>query len=80
MRSSSRFVLTSRFAFVVRLEMLLHVVGVGELLLTARVGTCNSLFCHVNFGVARSVAGSGEGLVTPMSCSKSARVPLGSLL
>ena len=72
--------LVSGFAFIVGLEVLLHVVRAVELPLTAKVRTSKSLFGSMNFRVARSVAGGCERLVTTMRLSEAARISLWSFL
>lgn len=62
---------------VVRLEVLLHVVGTGKLLLAAGKGALDSLFSRVNLGVAGSVARRGKRLFAAVGVAEAARVALG---
>lgn len=62
---------------VVCLQVLLHVVGAGELLLAAGKGALNSLFGSVNLGVARRMAGCGKRLVAAVRVAVAAWVALG---
>lgn len=60
-----------------RLQVLFHIVGSGELLLAARIRTLDCLFGGVNLGVPRGVAGCGKRLFAAMRVSVAARVSLG---
>jgi hypothetical protein len=61
-------------SFIVRLEMLLHVVRAQELLFAGRVGAGHRLFACMDLGVARRVTGGCEGLGATMRLSKAARI------
>lgn len=67
----------TRLVLVVRLEVLLHVVGPGKLLLAARKGALDSLFGSMNLGVARGMARGSECLLAAMRVAEAARVALG---
>lgn len=61
-------------------QMLLHVVGSGELLVASRILAMDCLFRCVDLGVARSVTRGGEGLFAPMKVTVAAGVPLDGAL
>lgn len=65
---------------VVSLEVLLHVVGTGKLLLAARKSALDSLLGGVDLGMARGVARGGECLFASVSVAVPAGVPLSGSL
>ena len=61
---------------VVRLQVLFHVVGTGELLLTPKESALDSLLGCVDLRMPRGVTRGREGLLTSVRVTVAARVAL----
>lgn len=70
----------ARLVLVVGFQVLLHVVGSGELLVAARECALDRLFRRVDFGVARGMARGGEGLFASMALTVAAGIALDGAL